>query len=94
MWKPKPKVPFPRVKVTWVDTECNPIWVDATAVPDLLAGLEACPCETMGFLVHEDAQFVAVAASVTWERDAGVWQFAGVTAIPAGMVRKVRKYGK
>lgn len=69
---------FPRVTVRWVDSACRVAWRDLEELEED----KPTTCETMGWLVKEEKEYVIVAAS----RDDVNDRWADSTSIPRGCV--------
>ena len=72
--------------VTWVDAESHPGWIDSSDIKTTTAAT----VYTVGWVVRQDDQLVAVAQSTS--RDEGVSEdhLCTIQYIPRAMVRKVK----
>ncbi len=82
------KCPFKLVHITWRDAEGDTSWSNLAEVVAETRLTEQCPNETIGWLVHEDKEWVVTANTLGWNGD---WLLNGVSRIPVGMVLKVKK---
>ena len=72
------------VHVQWIDSTAHYRWV---TVADLGSGPD--PCESIGWLVRDEKDFITVAG----HRSPGTDSFTGAITIPRAAVRSIKKIG-
>lgn len=82
------KIPFPLVRVHWIDAECANDWVMASQLKDEIEKANK-PVTTEGRMVYSDDKWLFIASTCIWTPSASDWQLTSVMHIPKGMVENV-----
>lgn len=82
----KPRNPYKKVTVEWVDATSNVCWEDIETVLDE----KPHKIETTGYLLKEDEDCIIVALTMSLDKDDGKWKINGWFCIPKPWIVRQR----
>jgi hypothetical protein len=86
--KPMPaKIPYPLIRVEWIDAEADPAWVEESQIDPHTEKMEL--VKSVGYQVRNNKKWIVIAGTLCWCSTG--WLFTNIMRIPRGMVAKIEK---